>query len=352
MGFLAGGCVVLHIVSFFYWGYKSSSVETSEPQDSTTSADRDAARDSTIEAASILELMGEDSVYRFFLTKSWWGWGITLVTVAAQFLMCYIFVVGSEYNFKDSISDLKYPWPCPPDLDVCRDTIGRTPLGWLAFWFLMVAHLLKDVIKGLKLIMLSGKTPQFWGKKSLSAFFGGMVMIILSLFVLYASTIYNNAIATTNTDLIANAVIILFVSDLDEMMFSILVVMNPKWLPKDGFQEVMKEKVETLESDMQEVKTDNLEMKEKVNTLESKMQQDKLEHLAMKERVTHVEAEHWETKEKVKPLESEMQQVNFESKEEAKTLESELQQVKAEHLEMKEHFERVENQMSKLCGKL
>merc|ERR1712194_782129 len=203
--------------------------------------------------------------------------------------------------------------------------------GWLAFWFLMVAHLLKDVIKGLKLVMMPRKKGQFWAKKSLSAFFGGMVMIILSLFVLYASTIYNNAIATTNTDLIANAVIILFVSDLDEMMFSILVVMNPKWLPKDGFQEVMKEKV---------------------NTLESKIQQDKLEHLAMKERVTHVEAEHWETKEKVKTLESEMQQVNFESKEKAKTLESELQQVKAEHLEMKERVERVENQMSKLCEKL
>jgi len=54
----------------------------------------------------------------------------------------------------------------------------------------------------------------------------------------------------------------------------------------------------------------------------------------------------------VKTLESEMQRVNFESKEKAKTLESELQQVKAEHLEMKEHVERVENQMSKLCGKL
>ena len=39
--FLAGGCVVLHIVSLFYWGYKSSSVDTSEPQDSTTGEERE-----------------------------------------------------------------------------------------------------------------------------------------------------------------------------------------------------------------------------------------------------------------------------------------------------------------------
>ena len=122
--FLAGGCVVLHIVSFFYWGYKSSSVDTSEPQDSTTGEERESSQDSTREPASILELMGEDSVYRFFLTKNWWGWGIALVTVAAQLFMCYIFIVGSEYDFTESISDLKYPWKCPADLDGCRNTIG------------------------------------------------------------------------------------------------------------------------------------------------------------------------------------------------------------------------------------
>ena len=73
-------------------------------------------------------------------------------------------------------------------------------------------------------------------------------MIITSLFVLYASTIYNRAIAETNTDLIANAVIILFVTDLDEMMLSVLVAINPSLIPEDDTLEVMKEKVQTLES--------------------------------------------------------------------------------------------------------
>ena len=120
---LAGCCVVLNI-TLKCWKYNSNSVDTSEPQDSTTDADADASQDSSLEAASTLELMGEDSVYRFFLTKSWWCWGIALVTVAAQIGMCYIFVQGSEYEFALSISDLKYAWKCPPDLIGCRNTMG------------------------------------------------------------------------------------------------------------------------------------------------------------------------------------------------------------------------------------
>ena len=65
---------------------------------------------------------------------------------------------------------------------------------------------------------------------------------------MYTSIIYNKAIAVTNTDLIANAVIILFVTDLDEMMLSISVLIKPNWFPKDGSQEVIKEDVNTLKS--------------------------------------------------------------------------------------------------------
>merc|ERR1712194_330898 len=191
---------------------------------------------------------------------------------------------------------------CPADLDGCRNTIGRGWMGWLAFAFLMVAHLLKDVIQGSKLIMLSGKTPQFWGKKKWGAFFGGMVLMITSLFVLYASTIYNNAIATTNTDLIANAVIILFVADLDEMMLSILVVIYPNLFPKDGSSEVIKEKVETLESDMQEGRSENLEMKKRFERSEA-------DHLETKEKVKTLESELKETKELVERVESQMNEV-------------------------------------------
>ena len=122
-----------------------------------------------------------------------------------------------------------------------------------------------------------------------------MVLIITSLYVLYASFVYNNAIAATDTDLIANAVIILFVVDLDEMMFSIWVTINPHWFPKDDSLEVTQEKVETLESKLEVTE-------EKVNTLESKLLAAGAAGAATNERVECLEREVSKLLEKVERM--------------------------------------------------
>merc|ERR1711935_880509 len=259
--------------------------------------------------------------YRFFLSKNWWGWIIAIVTVVAQIGICWIFVVGSEYDFTNSRSDLKYPWQCPPDVIGCRNTIGRTKLGWLAFSFLMVAHLMKDVIKGSKLIVISSKTRHLATKKSCSVFFGGMIMIITSLFVMYTSIIYNKAIAVTNTDLIANAVIILFVTDLDEMMLSLSVILYPDLFPKDDFPEVIKEKVETLESEV----------------------------LQLNGKMAKVEAENVERKDCVESEMSELRDTNKRFKIEMTDLRETLKRLGSEMSELREHFQ---CKLSELCEKV
>eukprot|EP00985_Skeletonema_marinoi_P013750 scaffold6859_cov100-Skeletonema_marinoi.AAC.6 len=43
------------------------------------------------------------------------------------------------------------------------------------------------------------------------------------------STVYNSAIATSNTDIIVNSVIVLFVMEMDEWIFSTLEAINEKW---------------------------------------------------------------------------------------------------------------------------
>lgn len=55
-------------------------------------------------------------------------------------------------------------------------------------------------------------------------------MLFLSLFTLtQVSTVYNKAIATSNTEIIVNSVIVLFVMDLDEWIFVTLKACNEKW---------------------------------------------------------------------------------------------------------------------------
>ena len=57
-------------------------------------------------------------------------------------------------------------------------------------------------------------------------------MTVTSLSTLYVSSIYNNAIATKNTELIENAVIVLFITDLDEMLHYVLKAINSSWVTR------------------------------------------------------------------------------------------------------------------------
>ena len=86
--------------------------------------------------------------------------------------------------------------------------------GWVCFGILMTAHLLKDIVNGSKLIVLSGKQRHSL-KSRIRFFFGGMFTIATSLFALFVTTVYNQAIAASNTALIENSVIVLFITDLE-----------------------------------------------------------------------------------------------------------------------------------------
>jgi len=83
------------------------------------------------------------------------------------------------------------------------------------------------VINGTKLVILSGNGKSPLGKR-IKYFIGGLCLIAASSFIIFASTVYNQAIATSNTDLISNAVIILFITDIDEMAYALQATINPK----------------------------------------------------------------------------------------------------------------------------
>lgn len=160
--------------------------------------------------------------------------------------------------------DLVYIYKCSIDSDACRNTADLTWQGWAAFGILMVSHLLKDIICGIRLVVLSGKERhKFWLR--VKYFFGGVLLVVVSLFTCYVSTIYNSAIATSessrrafraeyrskphesifhlchlfslslpprpeNTEIIVNSVVILFITDIDEKLYDILIVINEDWL--------------------------------------------------------------------------------------------------------------------------
>ena len=99
-----------------------------------------------------------------------------------------------------------------------------------------------------------------------------------TLFTLFSSTVCNYAIARTDTDLISNAVIILFIVDLDKLICDILIKINPS-LGNGGGGEAKEdnEDKKQLKTELKNVNEENEGIKKKVQQVEEKIQQD-VEH--------------------------------------------------------------------------
>mmetsp|Transcript_34458 Transcript_34458/g.60582 ORF Transcript_34458/g.60582 Transcript_34458/m.60582 type:complete len:182 (+) Transcript_34458:5970-6515(+) len=95
----------------------------------------------------------------------------------------------------------------------------------------MVAHLLKDIINGSRMVVLSGKERHDIPTR-IRLFFGGTLLGAVSIFTFYVSSLYNGVIATSNTEIILNSVVILFICDVDELIYDILIVINSGWVKR------------------------------------------------------------------------------------------------------------------------
>ena len=93
----------------------------------------------------------------------------------------------------------------------------------------MAAYLITDIISGLRLIVLSGKS-RHRKLRRLRFFVGGFCLLFLSAFTVFATAVYNVAIARSNTEILINVVIILFISEIDEQFFRGIQAASPRWV--------------------------------------------------------------------------------------------------------------------------
>jgi len=202
-----------------------------------------------------LSEIGKNSVYSYFVTNSNFGWLAAVATVGIQVGILVIFIIASEANLQDDKTDIKFDWKCPRDTDVCEDKSDLTYAGWFIFFVLMAAFLAKDVISGSKLIYHSARVRHDRHSR-IRYFFGGMILCSITLFAFYVSTVYNKAIATSNTELIVNSVIVLFVMELDEWIFSDFEAINKKWTAhaEDGTIDKMNEKIASQQEELRKLR--------------------------------------------------------------------------------------------------
>lgn len=167
-----------------------------------------------------LEHLGEGSVYSFLLRESVVGWLIALATVFSQIVMLVPYIHASEFNL-GMLQDIEYSWSCNPSDDRCIDTNGVTNMGFAIFVVLMIIFLSTDLICGLKMVVLSGKRRHSHSVRA-RFFIGGVALCSVTMYIIYVSTIYIMATARSDTDVVTDAVIILFITDIDEKVFDLL----------------------------------------------------------------------------------------------------------------------------------
>lgn len=135
-----------------------------------------------------------------------------------------LFIDAASFSNEDS--DFVYSWRCPRNSEYCNDDRSLGVYGWTVWVLLVATVLLDDFANSLKLLYLSAT------RLSIHSFCGCFILLAISVLAVYTSVVYNRAIATTDTELIINAVILLFLNEMDDQLHHAIVVIAPDWVDK------------------------------------------------------------------------------------------------------------------------
>ena len=173
-----------------------------------------------------VNLYKDDSVYCFILSSNPKAWIVYTITAGIQIgLLATFFDASSNSN---KFSDNSFPFICPHNEMKCEpkndNSVAKT--GWLLFFLVMTIHLGSDLVLSALQIRKAVKL------RDMQLFLSGCGMLCLTILTIIASFIYNVAYVEQNADLVINAVILLFINDLDEKAMSAFTLMLPGWTGK------------------------------------------------------------------------------------------------------------------------
>ena len=169
-------------------------------------------------------LVDEDSTYCLVFAKSYLGWIIYLVVFILQGCIYYMFLLAS--SFTSDSSDWQFTYQCPPTSESCINDRDVSQFGWALFFVVTLSTLSVDYINSSLQIRKSVRA------RSWRMFFSGFLYLGMTVMALLGSVFYNMALTTTNTELILNAVILLFINDLDEQLMNAMQALAPDWVDK------------------------------------------------------------------------------------------------------------------------
>ena len=172
----------------------------------------------------VLRMVDENSTYCLVFSDSYVAWVIYIIVYFLQGCFYYMFLLAS--SFSSDSSDWQFTYQCSSSNGSCDNESSVNVFGWIMFYVVTLFTLSVDYINSAQLILKSV------AKFNLRMFFGGFLHLSMTVLALFCSFYYNMALATTNTELIVNAVILLFVNDLDEQLMNAIYAFAPKWVDR------------------------------------------------------------------------------------------------------------------------
>eukprot|EP00594_Rhizosolenia_setigera_P010026 CAMPEP_0178961804 /NCGR_PEP_ID=MMETSP0789-20121207/13950_1 /TAXON_ID=3005 /ORGANISM="Rhizosolenia setigera, Strain CCMP 1694" /LENGTH=321 /DNA_ID=CAMNT_0020645759 /DNA_START=817 /DNA_END=1783 /DNA_ORIENTATION=- len=125
----------------------------------------------------------------------------------------------------------------------CENSRAVNLYGYSIFALVLGVWLMRDMVSTLKLLLLALQ------KKSIDFLFTSGFVLLITLLSAWTSIYYNQAIATKNTDMIVNTVILLFVIELDEILYELAEIINEKWI--EGIENKMRQSAaQNIDSDL------------------------------------------------------------------------------------------------------
>lgn len=192
-----------------------------------------------------LTLYSEDSIYCFILSKSKRAIAAYLFTSSVQIWLFVLYLQASNVESNDS--DYKFTFRCLDNSMDCKDEVSFGINGWILFVTVTLLYLGADISMSLLQLRKAVMLLDF------QLLISGFGLLGLTALAFFTSFVYNMALAEKNTDLLTNAVILLFINDLDEKFLSMIRLTFPNWTSErlDEVKKNMKRKTHNNPGDIE-----------------------------------------------------------------------------------------------------
>ena len=149
------------------------------------------------------------------------AWFVATISVLFQTWLAYVF---SRAGYIRSGGNLwVYSKDCPNNGTDCTSHNQTNLVGWLTFAGVVAAFLMKDFFSGC--LMFYESSLNF----NMRGVIAGMVLINITTLSIVASAVFLCATIVSNISLIQDAVIVLFLNDVDDKILMMFQAIVPMW---------------------------------------------------------------------------------------------------------------------------